>query len=115
MVSAVIPEQPAVCRLWGGLHRASPHTRPVGEEALHPRRLPHQRAAPPLAQRGLACAVRPGRGQPERPPAALQGAGHTVVVPRGRRLRIAGFSDARVLELAYGRVLEGDIMRDEDD
>lgn len=42
-------------------------------------------------------------------------AGDTLLVPRGRRHRIAALSDACVLEVASGRVLERDIVRDEDD
>lgn len=43
------------------------------------------------------------------------GPGDTVLVPRHRHHRLIGLSDACVLELASGTVLERDITRDEDD
>lgn len=43
------------------------------------------------------------------------GPGDTVLVPRYRHHRLIGLSDACVLELACGTVLERDITRDEDD
>ncbi|HEY9024372.1 MAG TPA: phosphomannose isomerase type II C-terminal cupin domain [Burkholderiaceae bacterium] len=41
--------------------------------------------------------------------------GDAVLVPQGRLHRITGLSDACVLEVAYGRVRESDIVRDDDD
>lgn len=43
------------------------------------------------------------------------GAGDTVLIAAGHRHRLTGLTEACVLEVASGRVLERDIVRDEDD